>query len=67
MNENSSTPVVKETTKKNSTGVPLSITTELDIKVWVEKMAELDDRSVSKFLTRLLRTIKNGNEISLPS
>jgi len=54
-------------TKNPSKGVPLSLTTDPEVKAWVEKMADEDDRSVSKFLTRLLRAIMNGEQVTLPS
>jgi len=67
MNEASAKSENAETSENSSKGVPLSLTTDPDIKEWVIKMANSDDRSVSKFLTRLLRAIMKGEQINLPS
>ncbi len=67
MNEQAAKSENAAISKDSSKGIPLSITTDPDIKVWVEKMADSDDRSVSKFLTRLLRAIMKGEQITLPS
>ena len=58
-------PEESEKTKAVEKRITVTFSTTPEIKAWIEESAELDDRSISKWLSRMFREIMQGENKTL--